>query len=331
MASICRRWKSSAKRALSVHLEDALRPVNVPIFPGTATLQEVSAQLAVADTPILLVKLRDGSWYSMNRVEVTSAAATQTPDTPWNAPSNRIGALLFPDMPLDSAIPYLARWPVLPIQNRASKGTLRASFRWKMCSGRLPAAINGVAPDTLLYKRSEFFTPPSPGHDRAAHARGASMPWLCTHCADDGAVYVAGIKKLADPGLSGNGYGLRLIPHPSLPLLPTFLHRCSRWGHLPLPALLLICASGFDLSLSFGLGKLLSRFFLIPARAGEQCCSLPAAYSAGRGRLPFHHGSLPPRRAPFPRPSCSLRWRPSSRNSGWLAHYGFLYPRCCIP
>jgi CIC family chloride channel protein len=32
--------------------------------------------------------------------------------------------LLFPDLPLDSAIPYLARWPVLPIQNRASKGIL---------------------------------------------------------------------------------------------------------------------------------------------------------------------------------------------------------------
>ena len=108
-----------------LHLEDALHPVNVPIFPGTATLQEVSAQLAVADAPILLVKLSDGSWYSMNRNEYTSAAATQTPDTPVERTlkPDRV-PLLFPDMPLDSAIPYLARWPVLPIQNRASKGTL---------------------------------------------------------------------------------------------------------------------------------------------------------------------------------------------------------------
>jgi chloride channel protein, CIC family len=108
-----------------LHLEDALRPVNLPIFPGTATLREVSAALGITDAPALLVKLPDGSWYSMNHSEYTSTAANQLPDTlleqtlkPDRTP------LLFPDLPLDSAIPYLSRWPVLPIQNRASKGTL---------------------------------------------------------------------------------------------------------------------------------------------------------------------------------------------------------------
>src|SRR6202451_4342509 len=108
-----------------LHLEDALRPVNLPIFPGTATLREVSAALAIVDAPVLLVKLEDGSWYSMNRGEYTSIAATQTPVTLMERTLKADRApLLFPDMPLDSAIPYLARWPVLPIQNRASKGTL---------------------------------------------------------------------------------------------------------------------------------------------------------------------------------------------------------------
>ena len=108
-----------------LHLEDALCPVTLPVFPGTATLQEVSAQLAIADAPMLLVKLKDGSWYSMNRGEYTSIAATQTPDTPLErALKPDRTPLLFPDLPLDSAIPYLARWPVLPIQNRASRGTL---------------------------------------------------------------------------------------------------------------------------------------------------------------------------------------------------------------
>jgi chloride channel protein, CIC family len=120
-----------------LHLEDALHPVNVPIFPGAATLQEVSAQLAATEAPVLLVKLRDGSWYSMSRSEYTSIAATQTPDTmlertlkPDRAP------LLFPDLPLDSAIPYLARWPVLPIQNRASKGTLEGVVSLEDVLGR---------------------------------------------------------------------------------------------------------------------------------------------------------------------------------------------------
>jgi CIC family chloride channel protein len=120
-----------------LHLEDALRPVNFPIFSGTDTLQEVSAQLAVADAAILLVKLRDGSWYSMTRNEYTSAAATQTPDTPLERTLKADRApLLFPDLPLDSAIPYLSRWPVLPIQNRASKGTLEGIVSLEDVLGR---------------------------------------------------------------------------------------------------------------------------------------------------------------------------------------------------
>jgi chloride channel protein, CIC family len=118
-----------------LHLEDALRPVNLPVFPGTATLEEV--QLGIGDAPMLLVKLRDGSWYSMNRSELTSMTGAQTPDTlleraiqPDRTP------LLFPDLPLDSAIPYLARWPVLPIQNRASKGILEGVVTLEDVLGR---------------------------------------------------------------------------------------------------------------------------------------------------------------------------------------------------
>jgi CIC family chloride channel protein len=120
-----------------LHLEDALRPVNLPVFPGTATLGEVSTQLGAADAPMLLVKLRDGSWYSMNRSEFTALTAAQAPDTlleraikPDRTP------LLFPDLPLDSAIPYLARWPVLPIQNRASKGILEGVVTLEDVLGR---------------------------------------------------------------------------------------------------------------------------------------------------------------------------------------------------
>ena len=120
-----------------LHLEDALRPVNVPIYLGTATLQEVSANLAALDSPVFLVRLRDGSWYSMTRGEYTATTATQTPDTPLERAlkPDRV-PLLFPDMPLDSAIPYLSRWPALPIQNRASKGTLEGIVTLEDVLGR---------------------------------------------------------------------------------------------------------------------------------------------------------------------------------------------------
>jgi chloride channel protein, CIC family len=31
---------------------------------------------------------------------------------------------LFPDMPLDSALHHFPRWPLLPVANRAARGTL---------------------------------------------------------------------------------------------------------------------------------------------------------------------------------------------------------------
>jgi chloride channel protein, CIC family len=109
----------------TLHLEDALVPVNVPIFSGTDPVEKVASVEATLEAPIFLVSLHDGSWYAMTREELTAAAATSTPQTPLETvlKPERV-PLLFPDLPLDSAIPYLSRWPVLPIQNRASRGKL---------------------------------------------------------------------------------------------------------------------------------------------------------------------------------------------------------------
>ena len=108
-----------------LHLEDALRPVTVPVFSGTETLAKVLNEFSVLEAAALLVKMRDGSWYAMTRDELTSAVATSNADAPIASvlKPERV-PILFPDLPLDSAIPYLSRWPVLPIQNRASRGTL---------------------------------------------------------------------------------------------------------------------------------------------------------------------------------------------------------------
>ncbi len=108
-----------------LHLEDALRPVTIPVFSGTESLGKVLSEFSVQEVPALLIKLRDGSWYAMTRDELTSAAATTNAEAPLaSVLKPERTPTLFPDLPLDSAIPYLSRWPVLPIQNRASRGTL---------------------------------------------------------------------------------------------------------------------------------------------------------------------------------------------------------------
>ena len=58
--------------------------------------------------------------------------------------------------------------------------------------------------------------------------------------ADDGAVYVAGIKKLVDPSL----YQTDAVFASSPTQFSIFAHVLAplvRWGHVPLPALLLVC------------------------------------------------------------------------------------------
>jgi len=109
----------------ALHIEDALQPVAVPVVRASDTLQYVSAALSQAHAGSCLVRLADGSWYAMGAEELTSASATLTPETPvQKALKTDRTPLLFPDMPLDSALHYFPRWPLLPVLNRASRGTL---------------------------------------------------------------------------------------------------------------------------------------------------------------------------------------------------------------
>lgn len=109
----------------SLHIEDALQPVDVPVVRGSDTLKSVTDTIAQAKARACLVRLLDGSWYPLSTEELTGSSATLAPETPvQRAIKTDRAPQLFPDMPLDAALRYFPRWPVLPIQNRASRGTL---------------------------------------------------------------------------------------------------------------------------------------------------------------------------------------------------------------
>lgn len=108
-----------------LHLEDALRPVVVPVLSGKDTLADASAAFQNSDGDAMLVRFWDGSWYAARAEEITAAAATMAPETSLQQALGKERApILFPDLPLDSALPYFPRWPLLPIMNRASRGAL---------------------------------------------------------------------------------------------------------------------------------------------------------------------------------------------------------------
>jgi chloride channel protein, CIC family len=108
-----------------LHIEDALQPVSVPILRAADSIHDASAVLAEARAAGCLVEFFGGSWYAMTADELTRISATLTPETPLQRalPAER-APHLFPDMPLDSALRYFPRWPLLPVSNRAARGTL---------------------------------------------------------------------------------------------------------------------------------------------------------------------------------------------------------------
>jgi CIC family chloride channel protein len=114
-----------AREESELHLEDALRPVDVPVLKGEQTIADAAQILSKAPASAFLITLWDGSWYPMTADELTSAGATSTPDTPLERvlPTER-PPLLFPDMPLDSALHHFVRWPILPVMNRAGRSRL---------------------------------------------------------------------------------------------------------------------------------------------------------------------------------------------------------------
>ncbi|MBV8675069.1 MAG: chloride channel protein [Acidobacteriaceae bacterium] len=108
-----------------LHIEDALRPPDVLVVSGDDWIQTVSDKVAKTEFPAFLIRLNRGSWYAMRREELAGAAASMTSDTPIQRAlkADRI-PLLFPDLPLDTTLSCFARWPLLPVLNRANKDKL---------------------------------------------------------------------------------------------------------------------------------------------------------------------------------------------------------------
>ena len=113
------------REEVHLHIEDALRPVDIPILKGSDTLAKASRAFADSGADAILVKMWDNSWYALTREELTGIEALQNPEFRLETAvrNDRIPEL-YPDLTLDSALPCFARWKILPIQNRATHGTL---------------------------------------------------------------------------------------------------------------------------------------------------------------------------------------------------------------
>jgi CIC family chloride channel protein len=113
------------REEVGLRLEDALVSLSVPVLEGRESIGAANVELSLRHAPAMLIKFADGTCYALRTEELLSLSATLTPDTPLErALSTERTPLLFPDMPLDAALRHFPRWPLLPIANRASKGSL---------------------------------------------------------------------------------------------------------------------------------------------------------------------------------------------------------------
>jgi CIC family chloride channel protein len=116
-----------------LHLEDAIQPVTVPVLQDSESIADTIRSLAQYENskaaPVVLIQCRDGLWYVAKREEL-EVICSETPETDRAklTLAERFGPertpILFPDLPLSSALPHFQRWPLLPITNRAIRGSL---------------------------------------------------------------------------------------------------------------------------------------------------------------------------------------------------------------
>jgi CIC family chloride channel protein len=126
----------------NLHLEDALHPIAVPVLQGSDTLASATSILAQyknGEAQPILVQCSNGLWYAATRQEIDAilSGSANPPESAASASGESDARItleqhlglertpvLFPDLPLASALPHFRRWPFLPITNRAARGAL---------------------------------------------------------------------------------------------------------------------------------------------------------------------------------------------------------------
>ena len=103
-----------------LRVEDAMRPVTIPALDADKTLDQVFQSLDGNSPDVLLVRLNPTGWSSVTKQELekmlkdgkgdlTLSSLLAGPHIPY----------LHPDHPLETALRYVDRWPLVPVVNRA--------------------------------------------------------------------------------------------------------------------------------------------------------------------------------------------------------------------
>lgn len=104
-----------------LRVEDAMQPPIDPVLDADDTLERAVKMSGQAAHDALLVRLHPSGWSNISKAELKSLVEEgKGSETLQSVLAEDAVPSLHPDLPLDTALRYVDRWPVVPVVNRAN-------------------------------------------------------------------------------------------------------------------------------------------------------------------------------------------------------------------
>ncbi len=132
-----------------LQVQDAMQAADFPVVDGSSKLRDAWREVAEYAGELIFVRHADASWTTierslLDRLEATSDPQQRLQDVVTEPAMPR----LFPDLPLDTTLRHLHRWPVLPVVSRADVGTLEGVITMEAVMHRYQAGDEPIPPAT---------------------------------------------------------------------------------------------------------------------------------------------------------------------------------------
>ena len=103
-----------------LHVEDAMLPNHAPLLDADDTVSKAIQAMNQSPSDYLLVRLSPSGWSTISKEQLLAARGDGRPDLKLASafPLQRV-PYLHPDHPLETALRYVDRWPLVPVVSRA--------------------------------------------------------------------------------------------------------------------------------------------------------------------------------------------------------------------
>lgn len=103
-----------------LHVEDAMQPVKVPVLDPKETVEQALREAQTSGAEAVLVRLHPSGWSSVSVHDLQTMLDTEVGGATLSSilKNGRI-PYVHPDHPLETALRYVDRWPLVPVVSRA--------------------------------------------------------------------------------------------------------------------------------------------------------------------------------------------------------------------